>query len=212
MKKVLAMCFALLLMFNMCAFSGFAEEIDTSEHDELIALACDVFPEYTDAICGSKNIISSASSRTCSDGVIFTETRSVNDSEFVTISQFSDGSVSVLSSNFHAQVIDSDIVGYTTRQEVTASFKATMDDCSGVFTVKNFQCTNYWSGYDKIDSIGTYSCNSYVKLGTISQNLTETSSQFAYVKYRLTFAIGTSNYPIALTITVHNDNWYYGID
>lgn len=55
MKKITAFLLALIILANNLPVNGFAARTNTTEHDDLIALACEIFPEFASDILYAEN-------------------------------------------------------------------------------------------------------------------------------------------------------------
>lgn len=85
MKKLISVCLSLVILFTLFPINGFAAENTQSEYDQLIALACDVFPEYATAIHNSVNTPYINSRSIGNPTVISQETRRLSDTEALTV-------------------------------------------------------------------------------------------------------------------------------
>lgn len=97
MKKLLSMCLDAILLVTL--FPVHALAVEYSEDDDLIELACEVFPEYEASIRGEifpKNENSRSSNRE----VIISESRQVSENQTLYYTEYSDGVALVASSGF----------------------------------------------------------------------------------------------------------------
>lgn len=99
MKKLISVCLSLVILFTLFPINGFAAENTQSEYDQLIALACDVFPEYATAIHNSVNTPYINSRSIGNPTVISQETRRLSDTEALTVALLSSGDVIVISTD-----------------------------------------------------------------------------------------------------------------
>lgn len=212
MKRVLSILLAAVLLLTMMPFAAFADESEASVHDELIAQACEVFPEYAEIIRGSGEMISPFVTYSTGNVVVYSETRSISDNHSMTISQYSDGAVAISDlSGFTSTLTDFDSVGYTTRDVITASFKVTMSGASGYFCLNNFKCSIFHSDYDRIDSVGTISCSGATyNSSAITKNLRETATSYARYTIPVSFIEYGEYYPISFGVSVGNNKMHYG--
>lgn len=183
MKKYISILLSFLMLLTMLPLEVFASEDTISEHDELIALACDVFPEYASEIRGEITNYATPASVNPNE-VVFSETRKVSNTQDLGITQFASGQIIVCSSNYdwasitvpNSSTSDISTVGLTG----TATFKVTASDSfSGTFTLSNVKYTIYYTGSDYFTNTGTYSTNK-CQIGTTSLSST-------YINYPLTF-------------------------
>ena len=139
MRKLISVVMATLILLTM-PLNAFATGDDsTYTHEELIQLACDVFPEYTALIRGERNSTYALPKSSEGNDIIFTETRDVSDAETVSISLLSSGDVIIVSGvssfdiekqNSSVSTVGSDIIGSTT-------FHVTSVQAKGNFYLKN---------------------------------------------------------------------------
>lgn len=152
MKKLLSACFAVILILTMLPLNAMAAEESTSEYDELMALACEVFPEYASAIRGANTNTYALSRSTDNDEVVFSETRSISDTESLNLTQLASGNVIVLVSKSQDSVsitVPSSSTSDITTVGVagTASFKVAATAASGyTFVLSNVSFTIYYYG------------------------------------------------------------------
>ena len=105
MKRIFSLILALLMLIVSVPLTTTASEQEVSRHDYLIELACDTFPEYASIIRG-QNTFSHASLHSDSNGVIFSETRTISDTETLNIAQLSSGNVIITKGNVSSFPID----------------------------------------------------------------------------------------------------------
>ena len=102
MKKSISTVVALILILSMIPLRVFASDLSDSENDELIALACDIFPEYAYKIQNPPSLdqlFSATSARSIDDGfkIVLRETRNVSDSRQITYQEYANGAYSLTS-------------------------------------------------------------------------------------------------------------------
>lgn len=160
MKRVLSILLAAVLLFTVMPFAVFADESDISEHDELVAKACETFPEYSDKISGhltpSQVQIQSVSGH--SSDIVHSESRYVSDNEVLTYTEYDSGIVTLSEARFNASFTtdSTDVSGSITY--VTATLRGTVSNygCDNVFIAENFVFAIYAHSYDRIISLGNY--------------------------------------------------------
>ncbi len=160
MKRVLSILLVAVLLFTVMPFAVFADESDISEHDELVAKACETFPEYSDKISGhltpSQVQIQSVSGH--SSDVVHSESRYVSDNEVLTYTEYDSGIVTLSEARFNASFTtdSTDVSGSITY--VTATLRGTVSNygCDNVFIAENFVFAIYAHSYDRIISLGNY--------------------------------------------------------
>lgn len=160
MKRVLSNLLVAVLLFTVMPFAVFADESDISEHDELVAKACETFPEYSNKISGhltpSQVQIQSVSGH--SSEVVHSESRYVSDDEVLTYTEYDSGIVTLSEARFNASFTtdSTDVSGSITY--VTATLRGTVSNygCDNVFIAENFVFAIYAHSYDRIISLGNY--------------------------------------------------------
>lgn len=160
MKRVLSILLVAVLLFTVMPFAVFADESDISEHDELVAKACETFPEYSDKISGhltpSQVQIQSVSGH--SSEVVHSVSRYVSDDEVLTYTEYDSGIVTLSEARFNASFTTdgTDVSGSITY--VTATLRGTVSNygCDNVFIAENFVFAIYAHSYDRIISLGNY--------------------------------------------------------
>ena len=160
MKRVLSILLVAVLLFTVMPFAVFADESDISEHDELVAKACETFPEYSNKISGhltpGQVQIQSVSGH--SSEVVHSESRYVSDDEVLTYTEYDSGIVTLSEARFNASFTtdSTDVSGSITY--VTATLRGTVSNygCDNVFIAENFVFAIYAHSYDRIISLGNY--------------------------------------------------------
>jgi hypothetical protein len=207
MKKIF--CFLLSLIFVMASmpFTANASENNSDVQDELITLACVIFPEYADRIT---NPVTTARTRSIgARELVITETRAVSENEYLTYTEYSDGLVLLTDNDFECSLSVTDRILGTTKTDVTATITATCNLTSGYFRLSGVQYSLYKQGYDTINSTGSSSrSGNCIYAGLNSSVLTESAGRCAHLSYVLSFKIGNSAGDIVqsyLTLSVGNN-------
>lgn len=205
MKKTLSLCLATIMILLCIPIHVSATEDSTNDRQEIISLACEVFPEYSNKICKNNNSRSMNNAIESERELIFTEIRNVTEDEYMMYSEYSDGIVLLTNYAFDYDILSENISTGAGATEVTMSLKATCaeDGYNGVFYLDNFRYVFNSYTYDRIISLGTTRAVGSCKL-TENDDMTgyenpryslyETSSQKAYAEYYLNFWPGSSGY------------------
>ena len=161
-EKITAFLLALIILANILPVNGFAARTNTTEHDDLIALACEIFPEFASDILYAENAQTNPNTRSAlQNEVIFSETRAISDSENLSISLLSSGNYVIVdneSSSFDiykenvstSEIVNIGISGRT-------SFRITCTGISNDFVLSNVGFVIYYSGDDYFFDYGTVS-------------------------------------------------------
>lgn len=224
MKKVLSVFLVATIILTTLPFNVMATEVSSSSHDELIALACEVFPEYTSSILG-ENISAYNLPQYDENEVIFSETRNISETEKLTYTQFASGRGIIISEESTAIELEetgSSQSSFAGGVDYTVSYKITPsndpdDDFPGVFTIDNFKYRIIYSTYDLITSPGTANVNNenFCHKSLLTSVYQETPTTDAEISYRLTFlpyrAFGVVNsdaFSVDFTLRVSSDFLY----
>lgn len=162
MKRTIAIIMLLVILLTTAILPVYAAE-PASEKAEIIDLACQAFPEYTDIICG--RVPASRSSTNEKPEVVFSETRSISDDQSISITYYSDGGAlltrSTINCDMSENIANSSKYTYWT---VTGEFTTTYGDAyPGVFTISNAQFRISADGTHTVTddgNVSTYYCSS----------------------------------------------------
>lgn len=192
MKRLFTIILSLVLVISMIPVGTVAAE-DTSERDELIALACEVFPEYA-VFIQNNNSTSRSGSLSEKTEVLFTETRSVSDNERITYVQLSSNGAIIIDETIgQIELIetDSSMSNFSAGIRGSLSYKVicTHEYYPGIFYLDDFEYTIYTSAYDWINNDGTMTCNNgvYCAFSQGSTVYQETANNSAHASYGLRF-------------------------
>lgn len=182
MKKYISIFLCAILLLGALPFQALATE-NTSEHDKVIALACEAFPEYADILRNPPIATRSRSAGEADDKVVYRGTRDISDNHNVSIAVYQSGyAVVTEASIFDVTVTDSQGSMSGSNYVGSASYVVTYTDGGGVFKLEDVKYTirNGKSGI--FTSYGTYSTdkNKECTVGSVSKSSTKMS-------YALTF-------------------------
>lgn len=193
MKKLIAVCLSLIMVLACFPVYAFAAENTQSEYDQLIALACEVFPEYASAI-RCENVCSYTLPRSSDPmAVIHRETREISDSESMSIALLSSGSAIIIYNNFATTTYTSNTsdIG-SVGVSGTASFKVSMNNA--YFKLNNVEFTIYETGSDyftnfgRVDECTFYSYDDITLTSTyIEYSIRGTSNATDFFRFKLYF-------------------------
>lgn len=199
MKKLFSVLLSVLIILGTLPFSASASE-GALNQGELIELACEVFPEYEEYLKNPPVSIPSRSSNDDIGEVVSNETRSISDTESMTMTLYSTGYVIVgyVYDYFKVAISDSgsqvgtDFIGH-------ASFTVTTNrKGDGQFNLKNvgFIINQNDAGY-----FTSYGAPSYylVTPGSIDESTTS-------ISYHLTFHYGSANLYTTFSIAFNSGN------
>lgn len=173
MKKYISFFLCVVLLFGALPFQVSAAE-NTSTHDELIALACEAFPEYADILRNPPVAVYAHSSE---DKVIFRETRDISDNHNVSIAIYQSGLSVVSDSIYDVKVTDSSGNADGSNYLGTASYRVTCPGLGGAFELSNVKYKIRRGGSGIFTSYGTYSTDKDKEcaIGDVSQSSTSMS-------------------------------------
>ncbi|MBR1972216.1 MAG: hypothetical protein IKA16_02120 [Oscillospiraceae bacterium] len=206
MKKVLSLTLALFLLLSTFPVYAMAAETDTFDHDELIAMACEVFPEYASTIRGENLANQVQPYSLTAPTLILEETRQYSNSKSITYAEFSDGTASVASHEFYpTQVIigtESDSSSGTIYRSIIKATSNFNDECFMDSNVKYLIVAN---GLDRILSYGDFSDSTTHDTEIIGQRPYEEERAPAYVTYRTYFTVSdTESKHICITFKIQS--------
>ena len=171
MKKYISFFLCVVLLFGALPFQVSAAE-NTSTHDELIALACEVFPEYADILRNPPVVVYARSSE---DKVIFRETRDISDNHNVSIVIYQSGLSIISDSGCDVEVTDSSGNTDGSNYLGTASYRVTCPGSGGTFELSNVKYKIRRGGSGIFTSYGTYSTDKDCATGDVSRSSTSMS-------------------------------------
>ena len=154
--------------------NAFAAENTDSKYDQLIELACEVFPEYEDSIRGEHINTYALPRSTDPYEVIYRESRKISDTETLSISMLASGGTIVLLSGMEAvdlSVTHQDIASIgSIGKSGTASFQVALD--GAVFELSGVQFVIYNYDNDSFTSYGTVTDNTFSSYTCLDQSTT----------------------------------------
>lgn len=197
MKRLLCIFVSILMLVSFFPFNVFANDYTSSEYDELIELACEVFPEYASAIRG-ENISSYA--RTLSNGdieAVYQETRSISDNETLGLTILSTGDAIVVKCNFDeitltansSDVTDISGIGVTgTASFQVASYGHSFRLSDVRYTIYDY-ASDYFTNYGSVTSCTFHSYGKIQESSSVIEYYVRLSSaQTAIVYLKLQFS------------------------
>ena len=200
MKKLISFCLAALMMIAVLPIVALAAGNDQVERDQLLTLACSIFPEYADIIQGETVATYSLPSSDNPSEVVFTETRNISNKESLSITQLASGDVIVLDASYDYTELEntgSSISNVGTDKIGSASFKATCTNISGIFKYQNVGFIITQGGSGSFTSYGSASTSGDIAIGNYSRSSTN-------INYPLTFnRSATSQYRIYLNFSLY---------
>lgn len=198
MRKLISVIMVALTLLIL-PLSAFAAENDsTYTHEELIQLACEVFPEHRATILGARSTTSRSSKSSGSREIVYEATRNYDDSTILNYVEYSDGFVSLAAANTEYKI--------TNLTSTSDSSFSTAYTCSLSFTnnsngeyaaARNVKFVIASNNYDSITSKGDLLSNCYRATSTLNY-ATETATRYAYAVYSIEYTNG-NNPPIELT-------------
>lgn len=195
-KRISAILIVLVLLIS-CTPVVFAANKHRTQQD-LIDLACATFPEYRNKILYQQ--VESPSARELSDvELVCSESRNISDLHTLTYSEYSNGLILLTEVEADDPTVEYvDIISGSSATVYTININATCTGAYGEFTAENIKFSLISSGYDQINSKGTYSITNPEMLGFIGCQLVnsdnnprviwnESASDNAEIEYQLSF-------------------------
>lgn len=192
MRKVFtALLTAALLFSNVFMMSVCAVEQDITDKNQLLVLAKETFPEFSDKIDGMDT---PSRARSSDKSVAVRLTRNVDSNTTMTYTEYNNGIVTLGAARFaedaEINVNDSEI--HSTYVEYTATIVAYVLE-GPTFTATNVKYRIYPTDYDQIVSVGNYSIPGYTDDDfEVSLRGNETASQSACASYEFLCPVGGS--------------------
>lgn len=203
MKKTISFILSFVILFTMMPTYTLAAEASMTDNNQLIALACEVFPEYASIILGEQIGLQMQSRSVNSDEVVFSETRQISDNQSMNISLLASGEVIVIQediSSFDLTLKNSNTSDITTvGVSGSASFTVTSNSGSGTFTLSNVQFVIYYNSSDYFSSTGSASVDNGAAIGSYSTSST-------HIHYPITFNMtGATKLPVDFQVYFSNN-------
>ena len=196
MKRLFSLLLALGIMLTSFPVNSYAAE--EQERDELINLACTVFPEFSEKIL-NPTIINQPYSRSIEEPVlVYSEARAISENEELIYSEYSNGAV--LLTSYNKELTRTSYESNSFAVHITANIKATCTSSSGYFQLTGIKYSFLANDYDLITNTGTASksgrCTAY---SLYNSKLQENASGSAQLSYTLTFQLGSTGAQSVLT-------------
>ena len=211
MKKFFSLIIAFVLIVCVFPANANATEIDIANREQLLSLACQVFPEYATKIAADQPPSAEALQRSSAEtDVVISETRKVNDNMYMTYTELSNGVVTLAnfvtypSLTYNYRHNNGDATNYT------VTLTGTAPGSYQTFTATNVKFTIYSSDYDCITSVGAPKVtnpdgSTYTTDIKTSCSPNETSSNSAVAYYRFPVMFGSLNYSGVFTLSIKNN-------
>ena len=207
MKRVMSILLAAVLLLTMMPFAAFADESEASKRDELLAQACEVFPEYASMIQG-ENVAPQSLPQDGGNEKLFEEYRDISDTTTMSIVGYMSGDVYITkqtTSGYEITYSTSNVSSGVTGVRGFVTFDATCSNAPGLFTLKDVQFQILYNASDYFMSYGTpiYD-NTTTQIGTPSLSASR-------ICYPITFnanGAGNARVPIEFGIGFLNDKVY----
>lgn len=176
MKRSFAIVLALVMLLTTAALPVHATESSPHDRDEIIALACEVFPEYESAIRWENVSVNPNSRSSQALEVVQREERQLSDTKIMSLSLLASGGSIIIQTefaddiNYTQNITDIGSVGFAG----TATFEVVLDDC--YFKLSDVAFTVYDYADDYFTNYGTVENDSF----TSSERIQASSSRIEY--------------------------------
>lgn len=180
MKKIIALVLSVVLAFSVAPSSVFAAEANTSAtrtNNEVLQLACTIWPEHADTIMGNTPA-TFTSKKTASNEVVVQKYHVISENETLEYVEFENGTYAV-GNAYWQQTSSTPGTNYTEYEG-----RYTVVNTTGSFCLYGFKYRIYPNGYDRIIETGDYfdDYTSYLALGTVYE---ETASGPAFHRFNV---------------------------
>ena len=192
MKKLMSFLLVIVLVFVFVPMPVSAtQEQKLSGQEELIALACEAFPEYENRILSRRGAEGNSRSINSNRTLVVSETRNISDNELVVYSEYSDGLILLSYAQYRYSTTTNSMEQEGSRTLWNVTVRATsVDVTNAYFELRNVQFTVYPSSYDRITNVGTYAeygrCDMHTRYTPV---LNESASGRANIVYRLSWEL-----------------------
>lgn len=193
MKRFLSILVAVVMLLTTVPFAAMAATDEADEHDRLIALACEVFPEYASDIRNENASIDTYSYSNEPDSIVYQYTRPVSDTETLTIAKTARGQVVVVEADDPMRLTYTlDPVNSSSGITGTVSFTITSTQGSGTFKLSNIGFRIFYNSNDYFTSYGTES----VSHGYYTVRPNRTSATSTRINYAISFIAPNTAYSL----------------
>ena len=216
MKKLISLVMAITMIFSVFTVNVGAAEIDTTNREQLLSLACQVFPEYAAKIAADQAPTSDGIKSVSENiEIIFTETRKANDDFYITYTEHSNGVVTLANFDTEEKIIynQGTVSGNSTYYDVTL-YGTTLGSAND-FTASHVKFVVNNPGYDQITSTGTTNiAYHHTNEVDVTLNEWESASYAASIAYRFTLTVGSLPFRGLFEFTLRNNEPFvlYTID
>ena len=194
MKRTFSVIMLMIHLLSMLSVAAYADS-GNDVQNEVIALACEVFPEYANKILAPAVDISIYGRSMNQRTLVVSETRSVSDNEYITYSEYSDGVVLLTDYEFEHTETTNDYDSNPMTTTVDMDIKATCTNVSGYFLLEGVRYMLINGSYDTILDVGTPTYSGKCTLHTaFTPVLNESASGNAYICYNLNYQFGPGVY------------------
>lgn len=158
MKRLMSFLLVLAVIFVVAPMPVSASQGEKlSGQEELIALACETFPQYENKILSRRGYADNARSIASNRSLVITETKNISDNELVVYSEYSDGMILLSYAQYRYTTTTNSLEQEGSRTLWNVTVRATSVDVTGAyFELRNVQFTVYATTYDRITNVGTY--------------------------------------------------------
>lgn len=213
MKKTMSLFLAFVLIMSVVNTSVFASELENNagiapgySGEEVLALACAIWPEHADKLTTENISMVVGTSRSLTDEVIRTETYQISENESIQYVEYASGFALAARGGWYE--------GSHTSGSTYDTYQGNLTVASGISVsyLVNFTYRIYHSSYDKITNFGIFD-NSFVSVYDHGKQSTETASSNAYYTYQVYFEStdGTLMGSAIANLTVGDNDFYWSV-
>lgn len=172
MKRTFAIMLALVMLLTTAAFPVHATESTSNDREEIIELACKVFPEYESAIRWENTNANPYSRSSQELEVVHREERQLSDNKSMSISLLSSGGAIVIQTefaddiNYTEDITDIGTIGFAG----SATFEVVLND--DYFELSDVRFTVYDYYDDCFSDYGTVTANSFTSYSKVTESST----------------------------------------
>lgn len=189
MKNIISLitCLVLLIIFPI---NTLAVQDESNDYADMIAAACEVFPEHAQEIQNCSYQSYARNRSTEESTITYSETRKISDDRVINLTRLSNGTYYITEGTYDSHTVFVDYSSVSQATYVTLNIETIRnDDTYSYFMVENIKYVTYPSAYDVITSTGTPSSRGNFTYKVNTPKLTEDTTH-AYLSYTVYYDTG----------------------
>lgn len=218
MKKTISILTAVMLILSAyLPMQVSATESNFTDHDQILTVAREVFPEYADKLCEDGSSLKNAARSVVTEIYpVIQETRQVDEQTTMTYTEHNNGIVTLGTLRFSTapSMITEEYESSGTFERYTVTLIGTVVEGNGDFVANNVVYGIYKTTFDRIIDTGSYFFDKdldHIKDSNETTEIyvglcpTETASDAASVTYSFPLVVGISAHEGVFTLSVESN-------